>query len=113
MPAVTAAAVVAVAVAVLAAAAVPAAAVPAAAAVAAAAAAVGVVVVGRRRGVVTLPHTPPQELADYAERVMSGKYKELAMGGQQTSAALTMLHDAARAGHWLCLKNLHLVVHWV
>ena len=56
---------------------------------------------------------PTQELADYADRVMSGKYKELAMGGQQTSAALTMLHDAARAGHWLCLKNLHLVVHWV
>ena len=24
-----------------------------------------------------------------------------------------MLHEAAKAGHWLCLKNLHLVVHWV
>ena len=70
---------------------------------------------------------------------MAGKYKQLAMGGQQTvhairmprSAlislqlpiisprisrqvhAIAMLHEAAKAGHWLCLKNLHLVVHWV
>ena len=21
--------------------------------------------------------------------------------------------EAAKAGHWLCLKNLHLIVHWV
>ena len=56
---------------------------------------------------------PTQELEDYAGRVMPGKYAQLAMGGQQTVHALTMLHAAAKAGHWLCLKNLHLVVHWV
>ena len=56
---------------------------------------------------------PTQELEDYASRVMPGKYAQLAMGGQQTVRAITMLHEAAKAGHWLCLKNLHLVVHWV
>ena len=56
---------------------------------------------------------PTQELEDYANRVMAGKFKQLAMGGQTTHAAVTMLHEAARSGAWLCLKNLHLVVHWV
>ena len=56
---------------------------------------------------------PTQELEDYAGRVMPGKYKQLAMGGQQTHAAIGMLHEAAKSGAWLCLKNLHLVVHWV
>ena len=56
---------------------------------------------------------PTQELEDYAGRVMPGKYQQLAMGGQQTAHAIQMLHEAAKAGHWLCLKNLHLVVHWV
>ena len=56
---------------------------------------------------------PTQELEDYAARVMPGAYKQLAMGSQQTGTALAMLHEAAKAGAWLCLKNLHLVVHWV
>lgn len=56
---------------------------------------------------------PTQELEDYAARVMPGRYKQLAMGGQQTVTALTLLREAAKAGSWLCLKNLHLVVHWV
>ena len=54
-----------------------------------------------------------KELEDYAARVMPGKYKQLAMGGQQTKAAIALLHEAAKNGAWLCLKNLHLVVHWV
>eukprot|EP00327_Prymnesium_parvum_P015469 CAMPEP_0113281722 /NCGR_PEP_ID=MMETSP0008_2-20120614/28451_1 /TAXON_ID=97485 /ORGANISM="Prymnesium parvum" /LENGTH=3313 /DNA_ID=CAMNT_0000132155 /DNA_START=19 /DNA_END=9960 /DNA_ORIENTATION=- /assembly_acc=CAM_ASM_000153 len=56
---------------------------------------------------------PTQELEDYASRVMPNKYKQLAMGGQQTFTALTLVREAAKAGTWLCLKNLHLVVHWV
>jgi len=56
---------------------------------------------------------PTQELEDYAARVMPGKFGQLAMGGQQTKAALGLVQEAAKQGHWLCLKNLHLVVHWV
>ena len=56
---------------------------------------------------------PMQELEDYASREKPGMYKQLAMGGQQTKVAITMLHEAAKTGAWLCLKNLHLVVHWV
>ena len=56
---------------------------------------------------------PTQELEDYAARVVPGKFRQLAMGGQQTRAAIELLYEAAKAGNWLCLKNLHLVVHWV
>ena len=49
---------------------------------------------------------PTQELEDYAKREKPGAYKQLAMGGQQTAAAISMLHEAARTGSWLCLKNL-------
>ena len=63
--------------------------------------------------VLTAGADPTQELEDYAARVMPGQYKQLAMGSQQTGTALIMLREAAQAGAWLCLKNLHLVVHWV
>ena len=56
---------------------------------------------------------PTQELEDYAKREKPGMFKQLAMGGQQTKAAVALLHEAAKSGAWLCLKNLHLVVHWV
>ena len=56
---------------------------------------------------------PTQELEDYAKREKPGQFKQLAMGGQQTKAAIALLHEAAKTGAWLCLKNLHLVVHWV
>ena len=57
---------------------------------------------------------PCKELADVAaEKVGRENYAELAMGGGQTSIALTMLRDAARLGHWLCFKNLHLVTGWI
>ena len=42
-------------------------------------------------------------------RVVPGRYKQLAMGGQTTGTAIGLLHEAAKAGVWLCLKNLHLV----
>ena len=56
---------------------------------------------------------PTQELEDIAAREMAGRYKQLAMGGQQCATAITMVREAAKNGNWLCLKNLHLVVHWV
>ena len=41
---------------------------------------------------------PTQELEDYANRVMSGKYKQLAMGGQTMRQAVAMLHEATEGG---------------
>ena len=63
--------------------------------------------------ILTVGADPTQELEEYAGRVMPGKYKQLAMGGQTTGAAIALLHEAAASGSWLCLKNLHLVVRWV
>ncbi|CAH8544142.1 unnamed protein product [Heterobilharzia americana] len=40
-------------------------------------------------------------------------YRQIAMGQGQTDLAISELRDAAKSGHWLCLKNLHLVVHWL
>ena len=57
---------------------------------------------------------PSIELADFAAGAVSpGDYTEIAMGQGQTEAALAALREAARAGTWLCLKNLHLAVSWV
>lgn len=63
--------------------------------------------------ITTAGAAPDQELEDLAARVMPGKYHALPMGGQTTGTALSLVRDAAKRGHWLCLKNLHLVVHWV
>lgn len=35
------------------------------------------------------------------------------MGQGQADIALQQLHDCARDGEWLCLKNLHLVTSWL
>lgn len=35
------------------------------------------------------------------------------MGQGQADIALQQLHDCARDGEWLCLKNLHLVTAWL
>ena len=48
---------------------------------------------------------PTQELEDYAKREKPGMYKQLAMGGQTTHAAVTMLHEAARSGAWPALRR--------
>lgn len=57
---------------------------------------------------------PSKELCDYAcSAVGKERYQELAMGGGQQELALTLLRQAAQAGDWLCLKNLHLVVAWL
>lgn len=34
------------------------------------------------------------------------------MGEGQENLALQSLEDSAKLGHWLCLKNLHLVTSW-
>ncbi|KAJ1640034.1 dynein heavy chain and region D6 of dynein motor-domain-containing protein [Pavlovales sp. CCMP2436] len=56
---------------------------------------------------------PSAELEDLASRVMPGRFKPLAMGGQQTGPALQLVREGAQRGDWVCLKNLHLVVGWV
>ena len=59
---------------------------------------------------------PSKELSDLAYRVIgedSDRYVEIAMGGGQEAGALQALKDMARAGGWVCLKNLHLVVAWL
>lgn len=35
------------------------------------------------------------------------------MGQGQSEIAVRLLHECAKAGHWLCLKNLHLVTAWL
>jgi len=63
--------------------------------------------------ITTAGAAPDQELEDLAARIMPGKYHALPMGGQTTGTALGLIREAAKNGHWLCLKNLHLVVHWI
>ena len=63
--------------------------------------------------ITTVGADPTQELEEFAAREKPGQYKQLALGGQTMKDAVRMLHEAAKTGGWLCLKNLHIVLHWV
>lgn len=64
--------------------------------------------------VTTAGADPTQELEEFAEKVVGkGAFRQLAMGSGQTDAALESVHEAAKAGSWLVLKNLHLVTPWL
>ncbi|KAM7538000.1 hypothetical protein Aperf_G00000070110 [Anoplocephala perfoliata] len=61
---------------------------------------------------------PSQELTDAAAASASNLserrvYHEVAMGQGQSEVALAEITTAARTGGWVCLKNLHLVIHWL
>ena len=57
---------------------------------------------------------PSGELHDLASKAGQGhSLQEIAMGQGQAEEALRLLHQCAQEGTWLCLKNLHLVVHWL
>ncbi|XP_037796301.1 LOW QUALITY PROTEIN: cytoplasmic dynein 2 heavy chain 1-like [Penaeus monodon] len=57
---------------------------------------------------------PSQELLDLVKSTVgSNAYHEVAMGQGQSEIAVRLLHECAKAGHWLCLKNLHLVTAWL
>jgi dynein heavy chain 2 len=57
---------------------------------------------------------PSQELQELAEKTVgAGQYHQVAMGQGQSTLAVQLLRDCARDGHWLCLKNLHLVTAWL
>ena len=55
---------------------------------------------------------PSEEL-----RELSGKCQQtlhdVAMGQGQAEVAVAKLTSAARDGHWVCLKNLHLMTYWI
>lgn len=57
---------------------------------------------------------PSEEIREFgAKQVGSNKYHEVAMGQGQGELAISLLRDAAKSGHWLCLQNIHLVVNWI
>ena len=40
-------------------------------------------------------------------------HTQVAMGQGQADVAMQLVRECARNGHWLCLKNLHLVTSWL
>lgn len=64
---------------------------------------------------VTTPGADPSaELEELAVSVVGKRaFSAMAMGQGQTNQALAALRDAAKLGHWLLLKNLHLVTPWL
>lgn len=54
---------------------------------------------------------PSHELAEAAGKQIN--YREVAMGQGQAEIALAEISAAAKAGDWVCLKNLHLVTYWL
>ncbi|OMJ92391.1 hypothetical protein SteCoe_4833 [Stentor coeruleus] len=57
---------------------------------------------------------PTKELEEFAEAVVGrDKFHQMAMGGGQNDEALKLLKECAHKGHWLCLKNLHIVTGWL
>lgn len=57
---------------------------------------------------------PSQELEDFAQKTVGkNNFYQVALGSGQTDGAMELLFKCAREGAWLCLKNLHLVTHWL
>lgn len=57
---------------------------------------------------------PTKELEEFAETVVGReKFHQMAMGGGQNNEAVRVLKECAQKGHWLCLKNLHIVTSWL
>ena len=57
---------------------------------------------------------PSKDLQELASKTVGReRYCEVAMGGGQQRRAMKLLHDCAKSGDWLCLKNLHLVTAWL
>ncbi|XP_031339231.1 cytoplasmic dynein 2 heavy chain 1-like [Photinus pyralis] len=72
-------------------------------------------VVGEPILLVTAPGTDPSvEIREFAsEKLGKDQYVEIAMGEGQESKTLAALAEAGEQGHWLVLKNLHLVTAWL
>jgi len=53
---------------------------------------------------------PSSDIEEFAyTSVGRDKFVQISMGGGQNEAALKSLESCSQQGHWLCLKNLHLV----
>nr|WAW84826.1 cytoplasmic dynein 2 heavy chain 1 [Halisarca dujardinii] len=65
--------------------------------------------------IIVSPGTDPStELEELAKTVVGrDHYYQVAMGQGQADTALSLLHECANKGDWLCLKNLHLVIPWL
>lgn len=57
---------------------------------------------------------PTQELEECADRTVGkANFHQVALGSGQTDGAMALLYRAAKEGHFLLLKNLHLVSPWL
>ena len=65
--------------------------------------------------VVSAGADPSAELREAAAHVLGSadRLHEVAMGQGQAEVAVSKLRQCAANGDWLCLKNLHLVTHWL
>lgn len=55
---------------------------------------------------------PSNELRSLGELSSNG-YLELSMGQGEEDAAIDLVRKAAKAGSWLCLQNVHLMIGWL
>lgn len=57
---------------------------------------------------------PAKEIEDYVmQKLGKNKFLEISIGKGQESSSLISLRKAATEGLWLCIKNVHLVPHWL
>ncbi|KAJ6628053.1 Cytoplasmic dynein 2 heavy chain 1, partial [Pseudolycoriella hygida] len=57
---------------------------------------------------------PAKEIEDYvAQKLGKNKFLEISIGKGQEISSLITLKKAANEGLWLCIKNIHLVPHWL
>ncbi|XP_017783105.1 PREDICTED: cytoplasmic dynein 2 heavy chain 1 [Nicrophorus vespilloides] len=64
--------------------------------------------------ITTSGNDPSLEIKELAANIVnSDKYTEISMGEGQESKAISMLNNSVQFGHWLTLKNLHLVTSWL
>lgn len=57
---------------------------------------------------------PAKEIEDYVtQKLGRNKFIEISIGKGQENSSLISLRKAAAEGVWLCIKNIHLVPHWL
>lgn len=57
---------------------------------------------------------PAKEIEDYVtQKLGKNKFLEISIGKGQENSSMISLRKAAAEGLWLCIKNVHLVPHWL
>lgn len=57
---------------------------------------------------------PAKEIEDYVmQKFGKNKFLEISIGKGQENSSILLLRKAATEGQWLCIKNVHLVPHWL